>query len=237
MNTRTKAFPRNMLNKYKLKPCRDNPMIHFLKTAGILLWLLMATQAFAAETCSYNTYTWNTQQKKAVQLQKVIHAYADITTDERDAITGCTVCIEDQVLITLPAIKPFYMCNVFASKVQNMLETFIRSGEQIEEVTGYRVGKTRGDTDIYGNRTQFSNHSYGIAIDINPKHNGLYDQCIEFTDDCRLIRGGPWQPGQDPKSMQINGQIVSTFKDHGYLWGGEIKGQQKDFMHFSITGY
>ena len=208
-----------------------------LKVIGITLSLTVASNAFGEGTCSYDTYQWNTKEKKAVNYQRVVHPYAEVSDEERDPVTGCTVCIEDQIQISIPPLKPFYICKAVAPAIRNALEYLIRSGVQITNITGYRVGKTRGDVDRYGNRSQFSNHSYGVAIDINPEHNGLYDHCMAFGSGCRLIRGGPWKPHEMPESIVPNGKVVQAFKRLGYLWGGEIRGRQKDFMHFSPTGY
>jgi hypothetical protein len=98
------------------------------------------------------------------------------------------------------------------------------------------VIKSRGAADGNGNRIGFSNHSFGTAIDINPEQNGLYDNCITFGPQCRLLRGGEWRPGT-PGTLDKNGDIVTLFKQAGFQWGGEIVGKQKDFMHFSLTGY
>ncbi|PCI44034.1 MAG: hypothetical protein COB41_05455 [Proteobacteria bacterium] len=212
-------------------------MKRLLRALGIVLCLVIASHAFGQSTCSYNTYQWNTKEKRAVNYQKVVHPYSQLSDEERDPITGCTVCIEDQVKISIPPVKPFYVCKVIAPEIQNILEGLIRSGESIVDVTGYRVGKTRGGVDKQGNRTKFSNHAYGVAIDINPEQNGLYDKCIEFGVGCRLIRGGRWEPGKRCESIEPDGFIVRAFKELGYLWGGEIQGRQKDFMHFSLTGY
>ena len=208
-----------------------------LRIIGIIISLLVANNAFGESICSYDTYQWNTKEKRAVNYQKVVKPYNQVSDEERDTITGCTVCIEDQTEISIPPVKPFHVCKVTAPEIQDTLRGLIQSGERIVDVTGYRVGKTRGDIDKQGNRTKFSNHSYGVAIDINPEYNGLYDRCIEFGVGCRLIRGGPWKPGERYESIVPNGLIVRAFKDLGYLWGGEIKGKQKDFMHFSLTGY
>jgi len=212
-------------------------MKNSLRTLGIILSLIISNYAFGQSTCSYNTYQWNTKEKRAVNYQKIVRPHNEVSDEERDPVTGCTVCIEDQLKISIPPVKPFYVCKVVAPEIRNILEGLIQSGEKIVDVTGYRVGKTRGDVDEQGNRTKFSNHSYGVAIDINPDHNGLYDRCIEFGVGCRLIRGGPWRPHEMPESIEPNGLIVRAFKELGYLWGGEIKGRQKDFMHFSLTGY
>jgi hypothetical protein len=95
---------------------------------------------------------------------------------------------------------------------------------------------TRGDTDRHGNRTRYSNHAFGIALDINPEANGLYDRCPRFGPGCRLIKGGRWNPAR-PASLTADGPVVRALKNIGLRWGGQIEGRQKDFMHFSPTGY
>ena len=117
-----------------------------------------------------------------------------------------------------------------------MLERLQSEGEPIFEIVGYRVGKSSGDLDRNGDRTKFSQHSFGIALDINPAQNGLYDHCVAFGPPCRLRRGGRWNP-QTRGALTATGAIVSGMKEIGIRWGGEIPGQQKDFMHFSPSGY
>lgn len=204
---------------------------------GVFALLGFANAAMATATCSYQTYNWNTLEKRAVQQQRVVHPYAELTDEERDPVTGCTVCMEDQVEIRVSPVELFYVCKAVAPQVRHTLKELLRSGEKIEHVTGYRVGRTRGDVDQDGNRTRFSNHSFGVAIDINPEHNGLYDRCITFGEGCRLIRGGEWKPQEKRQSLSPDGPVVRAFKEMGFLWGGEIEGYQKDFMHFSPTGY
>ena len=95
---------------------------------------------------------------------------------------------------------------------------------------------TKGNIDSLGNRTQFSNHSFGVAIDINEEQNGLYDHCVSFGPACRLRRGGIWKPDQ-VGSLTPDSPIVEGLKGMGLKWGGQIEGDQKDFMHFSPSGY
>ena len=206
--------------------------------AALLLSALIPTALAAKpQTCSYETYQWSTHEKRAVNRHTVVHPYSEVTKEERDPITGCTVCREDQVDLTLPGLEPFQVCKVVVSNIETALRDLIETGVPINTVVGYRVGRTRGDVDNNGLRTGFSNHSFGVAIDINPEHNGLYDRCLHFNPGCRLIRGGPWQPRTRAESLGTNGKVVQRFKQEGFLWGGEIRGRQKDFMHFSPSGY
>lgn len=190
-----------------------------------------------AQTCHYDDWRWNVHEKRAVQNMSISKDYALLADNERDAQSGCSVCQEDQQVIRIQGLPEFSVCKKYAAKAQETLTRLINSGAYIKSVTGYRVGRTRGEVDAQGNRTDFSNHSFGVALDINAEHNGLYIHCIEFGPQCQLSRGGPWRPGVDPYSLESCGAIVLMMKAAGFKWGGEIAGRQKDFMHFSLTGY
>jgi D-alanyl-D-alanine carboxypeptidase-like protein len=95
---------------------------------------------------------------------------------------------------------------------------------------------SRGPADKDGNRTQLSNHSYGVAIDVNEMQNGLYDHCVVWGAGCRLIKGGPYRP-REAGSIVAESPLVAALEAVGLKWGGRIAGRQKDFMHFSPTGY
>lgn len=164
------------------------------------------------------------------------HPYSELTLEEIDSQTGCTVCQEDQRLIQVGNLKPFLVCNKIAVAVRDTLEKLLSAGEVVLEVTAYRPGRTRNPLDADGNRTGFSNHAYGVAIDINRAKNGLYDNCVQFGPECNLIQGGPWVQG-NPGTLGTHTSIVRSMKKAGFKWGGEIAGKQKDFMHFSVTGY
>jgi len=188
------------------------------------------------DLCTYSTYKWNTYSRQAVDFKQIQKPYSEITDEEIDKLTGCTVCQEDQVTVAISGLPDFKVCRYIAVDIQNALEKAISLGQLIVEVIGYRVGRTKGDIDDMGNRIQFSNHSFGTAIDINPEFNGLYDNCISYSSSCRLIKGGRWS-NDKLESLHIDSHIVQTMKTIGFNWGGEIPGKQKDFMHFSLTGY
>lgn len=196
----------------------------------------MAETRQAPADCTYEMQVWNVNTKSSVHQKKVRHLYNDLRMEEIDPENGCTVCSEDQTLIIIPPLAPFSVCYKIAPRVRDVVSSLTRQGRPIHTIVGYRVIKSRGAADGNGNRTGFSNHSFGTAIDINPELNGLYDNCILFGPECRLVRGGEWRPDV-PGTLDKSSDIVSMFKQAGFKWGGEIVGKQKDFMHFSLTGY
>jgi len=208
-----------------------------LSAALCLMCMPLAAQdASRPALCTYEVYNWNIHQKRAVNMKKVAHPYAELKAEEKDPETGCTVCMEDQELLTIGKLEPFYVCRKVSGKVRSALEKLIAEGEPVQEVTAYRPGRTKNPLDKNGNRTGFSNHAYGAAVDINRSKNGLYDKCFKFGPSCRLIQGGRRDPRQQGTLLK-DGKIVKTMEEVGFKWGGEIEGQQKDFMHFSFTGY
>lgn len=210
-----------------------------VSVAVVIIVLLSALSAAAEQsprTCTYHVYSWNAKSQTSVGHRTVRHPYSEVKGDEIDAASGCTVCEEDQVVIELPPIKPFRVCRKIAPALRAALETLLRAGELITEIEGYHAGRTRGSLDKNGNRTGFSSHAYGTAVDINRSKNGFYHNCYSFNPKCRLMQGGPWRPGV-PGTLTADGAIVKTLKAAGFKWGGEEEGSQKDFMHISLTGF
>ena len=224
-----------------LQPGCDRVAVMARMITAIMATLLLTTIAEAAEratpqTCSYEVRVWNVISRQSIDRGVVTHPYDSTGPAEVDPATGCTVCKEDQSEIRVPPLEPFSVCYKIASRVQAALEELVRRGAPIFAVTGYHVIKSRGSVNNRGDRTEFSNHSFGTAIDINPDRNGLYDQCVKFGPECRLLRGGEWRPGV-PGTLERESDVVRAVKAAGFRWGGEIAGKQKDFMHFSPSGY
>ena len=148
----------------------------------VFLFLFLFSFHVRAEgpSCTYTTYKWNTHTRRAVDHRAVRHPYSELQPTEIHEATGCTVCEEDQVEIELPGIDPFRVCRLLEQDIREALIGAMEKGERIFSVGGYRVGMTKGEVDSFGNRTQFSNHSFGVAIDINEQQNGLYDHCVSY---------------------------------------------------------
>lgn len=78
---------------------------------------------------------------------------------------------------------------------------------------------------------RWSNHAYGLAIDINPVENP-YVGCgrvrhrasARYVDRSRLRRG------------MVTPAVVRAFASIGWGWGGDWGGATKDYMHFSVNG-
>ena len=203
------------------------------------------------ETCTYKTYQWSTVKRKSVNRRKVRKKYAELTVEEKAPdfdTSGCTVCEEDQVEVAVEGLPTIKVCWSYAPKVEEAL-TSLKADKsfRIQELIGYRCGQTRGRI-VNGMRTEFSNHSFGTAIDINSRNNGLYRRCdlkgkvptsAKDIARCKKGIGGEWNPEKNrkvtvtPTSRAY--ELLTTIV--GWKWGGEIPGRTKDFMHFSVNGF
>jgi hypothetical protein len=78
----------------------------------------------------------------------------------------------------------------------------------------------------------WSNHAYGLAVDINPVENP-YVGCgmtrdktaLSYVDRSRHRRG------------MVTPAVVAAFRSIGWGWGGSWSGSTKDYMHFSYNGH
>ncbi len=206
---------------------------------ALLACVVMALSAPASKAqdrwCTYTDWTWNSVRGEAEDVREVRKPYAEVSGEERHPEWPCTVCREDQTTITLSGAPSFAVCTAVAADVERAVSATQAAGFPLISIVGYRVGRTRGPLDDQGRRTQYSNHAYGLAIDVNAAHNGLYDQCVEFSSTCRLRRGGPWRP--DAREAIAPGTpLYEEMRAMGWRWGGELIGRQKDFMHFSPWG-
>ena len=194
--------------------------------------------------CTYRTYNWSTVKKKAVNHKTVKTTRGKLTAEERDPEDPrCTVCREDQTTLELEGIPKITVCRHYADKVKTALEETKAAGFKMRTLIGYRVGRTRGRIKN-GMRQQFSNHSYGTAIDINAGENGLYGKCkvdgvpktAADIKRCKLRVGGAWNPKRRPKSSVREGGPAHAAFTQFWKWGGARTDKVKDFMHFSPTG-
>lgn len=202
-------------------------------------------------TCTYSTYAWSSAEGRATNRARIEKAYAEVTDDERSPDDPrCSVCEEDQVAVTTPALEAdgvgtISVCWAHAERIEAALREIGESGQfRFVDAVGYRPGRTRGAI-VDGVRTEWSNHAFGTAVDINAAHNGLYRSCnVDPVDEaaisgCSLGVGGAWRPSRSPDVSIVRGGVVyeAMVETAGWRWGGDIAGSTRDLMHFSLTGY
>jgi hypothetical protein len=78
----------------------------------------------------------------------------------------------------------------------------------------------------------WSNHAYGLAIDVNPRENP-YVGCGQSRDPTarRYRDRSRHRPGM------VTPRAVRAFASAGWGWGGAWSGNTKDYMHFSWNGH
>jgi hypothetical protein len=81
--------------------------------------------------------------------------------------------------------------------------------------------------------TSWSRHSYGQAIDINPRENPWVepDGSVAHDNAERFAT----RPLRKPGVINDDDRVVTLFADHGWQWGGHFNGA-KDYQHFSKGG-
>lgn len=202
----------------------------------LALVLLLARPGITAEErCRYEVTVWSAVERRTTRTIRVDKPRSALGADEIGPL-GCTPCREDQVEVPLTNGRSVTLCRAIAADVARALEGALAEGAVIETILGYRPSMSRGHADENGERTLLSNHAFGVALDVNEAWNGLYQDCPTWGESCLLMKGGAWQPA-DPRGLRRRSPLVVALGEAGLKWGGAIEGTQKDFMHFSPTGY
>ena len=81
--------------------------------------------------------------------------------------------------------------------------------------------------------SHWSNHAYGLAIDVNPIENPYVSGGVSshrasapYLDRLRHQVGTAYQ----------GGVLVEAFRSQGWEWGGSWSGSVRDYQHFSYNG-
>ena len=75
-----------------------------------------------------------------------------------------------------------------------------------------------------------SEHRWGLAVDLNANENYM------IRKDGTVVAGSLWLPGENPYSINPDGDVVRAFKKNGFSWGGDAWPMSNDYMHFSFLG-
>jgi hypothetical protein len=77
----------------------------------------------------------------------------------------------------------------------------------------------------------WSNHAYGLAIDVNPLENPYVGCGVSYDPDARR-----YLDRSRLRKGMVTSAVVQAFASIGWGWGGYWSGQTKDYMHFSYNG-
>jgi hypothetical protein len=80
--------------------------------------------------------------------------------------------------------------------------------------------------------TVFSQHAYGLAVDLNPFQNPYHRGEVVLPELASAYLNRAWlRPGM----ITPGGPAVRAFRAIGWEWGGDWSGL-KDYQHFSVNG-
>ena len=166
--------------------------------------------------------------------------------------SGCPVALDDLVLLRLthwdyaatPRRGHLIVARSVAGPVTEVFARLYRERFQIRRmrpVHTYDGGESASLDDnntsafncrrVTGGRS-FSQHSYGTAIDINPRQNPYVDGATVLPRDARpWLRRSPVRRGM----IGPRGPVVAAFDAIGWGWGGRWR-TLKDYQHFSANG-
>ena len=78
----------------------------------------------------------------------------------------------------------------------------------------------------------WSNHAYGLAVDINPRENP-YVGCGQSNDPTAQS----FRNRNRKRRGMVGSRTIRAFAASGWEWGGSWSGNTKDYMHFSHNGH
>ena len=78
----------------------------------------------------------------------------------------------------------------------------------------------------------WSNHAYGLAVDLNPRENP-YVGCGQSRDPATR----PYFDRSIRRRGMVTPRVIAAFRAIGWEWGGSWTGDTKDYMHFSHNGH
>jgi D-alanyl-D-alanine carboxypeptidase len=80
--------------------------------------------------------------------------------------------------------------------------------------------------------SSWSQHAFGLAVDINPFHNPYVNDDVVLPELASAYTNREWER---PGMIFEGGPVVAAFDHIGWEWGGRWN-SLSDYMHFSSTG-
>jgi D-alanyl-D-alanine carboxypeptidase len=114
------------------------------------------------------------------------------------------------------------------------IDSVYRQQPKDGDVTGSFECRDAVPSPCNGGRStgNWSNHAYGLAVDINPVENPYVG--------CGMSRDPLAQSFRDRSRHRpgmVTRNVVNAFASIGWGWGGAWSGNTKDYMHFSFNGH
>ncbi len=170
---------------------------------------------------------------------------------------GCPVPLRDLALLRFNYLGfdgavhrgPMVVHRSVAEDVLSVFRTLFEAGFPIERVALARPYRRGADPNDRRNITAafncrpvitpegpgevFSQHAYGLAVDVNPLQNPYVGQDGRVRN--RFARPYVDRSQELPGMIHEGDVVVRAFAAIGWSWGGRWSGA-KDYMHFSLTG-
>jgi hypothetical protein len=166
--------------------------------------------------------------------------------------SACPVSLEDLRYITVPFVGfdgrrhtgELIVHESVAKAVANVFLDLYRADFPIEEMRIVRADELDAPPTGDGNNTtafvcrptrgatSWSQHAYGLAVDVNPFRNPYVSGDVVLPELASAYRDRDWQR---PGMVTPNSPPVPAFGDIGWVWGGTWT-SLKDWMHFSANG-
>lgn len=178
-----------------------------------------------------------------------------------DRITGCSYTPNDNILPSeLSYLKMLYcgadgntyvgemiVNKAIETKVLEIFRTLYEHQYPIERMVLIDHYNAKDEASMEANNTsafnyrtvsgsnKLSNHSYGTAIDLNPKYNPYVKTASDGTVICQPKSGRPYMDrnGDFDYKIDENDLAYQLFTEAGFTWGGSWN-SVKDYQHFEI---
>ncbi|AEV82963.1 hypothetical protein ACWT_1944 [Actinoplanes sp. SE50] len=158
----------------------------------------------------------------ATALRRVWVTYEDFNGDPHD---GSLIVNESIVPATQNAFALLYAWHFPIMAMEPLAENMPDLTDRAALTSGYECRNIAGTT-------RWSQHAYGLAIDVNPRQNPMIrGDYLDPPNSAPWIPRGPYLPG-----MIHPGGAELAFTSSGFHWGGRWH-SLKDYMHFSPNNH
>jgi hypothetical protein len=156
--------------------------------------------------------------------------YLTVTYVDFDGVsrTGELVVHEDAAGDVVDVFRGLYAAR-FPIRSMRLVDDFDADDDRSMAADNTSAFNCRPST---GSPGEWSQHSYGRAVDINPRENPYVDGSTvlppsgaRYVDRVVRARG----------LIRPDGSVVRAFAEIGWTWGGDYR-QAKDYQHFSANG-